>query len=135
MNNFKLLKNDFKRILTHKEVLVVAVIIVPLFIALAVFFYARANMVLSIAYVSDSAQNLPHSSKYKVEVVKNRPAESALFMGKYSAIVEKNNDGSYAVTTIKSKSDQEKIENFFNTGMVQEDEKRGIGTNILDICL
>lgn len=131
MNNFKLFKNDFKRILTHKEVLVAAAIIVPLFIAAAILFSSKTNMVFSIAFVGDSTKNIPQSSKYKVEAVKERPSKTTLLMGKYSAIVERKNDGSYDVTTIKSKTDQKKIENFFNTGKMKEDKKRGIGTNIL----
>lgn len=131
MTILNLLKNNFKRISTHKEILVAAIIIIPLFIAVAVLFTAKSHMLLSIAYVSDHAQNLPRNDKYRIVVVKDRPDESTLLMGTYSAIVEHTKDGSYQVDTIKSKFDQKNIQSFFETGIVHEEEKRGIGTNIL----
>lgn len=131
MTVINLFKNDLKRILTHKEILIVAVFIVPLFIGIAVLFSAQTEMKLSIALVADHAPNLPRNDKYQIEVVEKRPAKSTLLIGKYAAIVEQKIDGSYEVRTIKSKADQEKIATFFNTGEMAKDVKRGVGANIL----
>lgn len=134
MNCINLIKNNFKRILTHKEILAVAIIIVPVFIGIAVIFSERAEMKLSVALVGDISgisREISENNKYKIDVVKERPPESALLMGTYAAVIEQNKDGTYRVETIKSKKEQSAMENYFNTGKMEIENKRGAGTNIL----
>ena len=95
MNCINLIKNNFKRILTHKEILAVAIIIVPVFIGIAVIFSERAEMKLSVALVGDISgisREISENNKYKIDVVKERPPESALLMGTYAAVIEQNKD-------------------------------------------
>ena len=138
MNNIiNLFKNKLDRIVTKKEVITVAVLIIPIMIAAAVLFAARTGMKANIALVTENPQGIPYSSKFKIEVMDKRPAESELLLGNYDFIVEEKTPGSYEVSTvIKNKADKETVENFFNNGQSpegydSEDMKRGLGTKIL----
>lgn len=136
MNVINLLKNNFRRIVTQKAVIIVAVVIVPIMIVLGVLFSAKAKPKFQIALVTSSSKTFPKNDKVKIDVMTKKPAESKLLLGEYAAIVEEKSHGSYKVTTLKSKEDKKKIEGALKTGKFTETEKdkgseRGTGTNVL----
>ncbi|MBW9144693.1 ABC transporter permease [Clostridium sp. CM028] len=140
MNVLNLFKNSLNRILAKKEIVIIAVVIVPLMIGVAVFFSGKMEMRQHIALVTNHAQSIPKNDRIKIDVMNEKPATSNLLLGKYAAVVEEKNDGTYEVTGIKSKADKELIENFFNFGKIPKIDqsrqaKRGVGTNILGFIL
>lgn len=140
MNVLNLLKNNLNRILAKKVIIIMGVIIVPLMIGVAILFSGKIVIRQHIALITNSAYNIPQNNKIKIDVMNKRPATSNLLLGEYAAIVEEKNDGTYEVTSIKSKADKESIENIFNTGKFSkinqiEQTKRGVGTNILGFVL
>ncbi|MCY7900646.1 ABC transporter permease [Bacillus inaquosorum] len=135
-----LFRNRWERILTKKAVIIIAVIIIPLMIGVAMMFSGKPVFKETIAFVTeqDEVQHMPSDSAFRVVTVHQKPNFSDLVLGKYAAIVEKN-QRHYKVTTLKSKADQKMIQQFFETGKMPgsyrgEDElrtERGTGTNIL----
>ncbi len=140
MNVLNLFKNNLIRILAKKEIVIIAVVIVPLMIGVAILFSGKIVVRQHIALVTTHAQNLPKNDRIKIDVMNKKPATSNLLLGKYAAVVEEKSDGTYEVTSIKSKADKELIENFFNFGKISKSNqsgqaKRGVGTNILGFIL
>jgi ABC-2 type transport system permease protein len=137
MNFVNLFKNKWDRILTKKEVIIVAVIIIPIMIITAVLFAGREESKATVALVTaGNVENIPQNDKYIIEVMKEKPEISNLLLGHYDFIVEEKSSGHYEVeTVIKSTTDREKIENFFNktpiTINAAKNQERGIGTKIL----
>lgn len=136
MNVINLFKNNVKRIMVQKAIIVVAVIVVPIMIALGVLFSAKSQPKAEIALVTNSNKTFPKNDKVQIDVMSKRPVESKLLLSEYAAIVEQKSDGSYKVTTLKNKEDKRKIEEFFKTGKITETQKdnknkRGTGTSIL----
>lgn len=137
MNVINLFINKLDRIVTKKEVIIMAIVIIPIMIVTAVLFSERVGMKTKIALVSENVQSIPQYDKFKIEVMDKKPAVSNLLLGNYDVIVEEKSKGSYEITTvIKSKVDKEIIENFFNSGQSldkyeSKDGQRGIGTKIL----
>ncbi|PJZ01155.1 ABC transporter permease [Bacillus vallismortis] len=135
-----LFQNRWDRILTKKAIIILAVIIIPLMIGVAIMFSGKPVFKETIAFVTerDDVQHMPSDSAFRVAAVHQKPEFSDLVLGKYAAIVEKN-QREYKVTTLKSKADQKMIQQFFETGKMpgsyrSEDEvrtERGTGTNIL----
>lgn len=136
MNVINFLKNDFNRILAKKEVIIVALVIVPIMIGIGVLFSGKMDINSHIALVSSSAKNIPKDNRIKIDVLSKKPGISQLLLAKYDAIVEEKNNGTYVVTAIKSKEDKKIIENFFREGKIIEnknggEEKRGTGSRVL----
>ncbi|MCB2356360.1 ABC transporter permease [Clostridium estertheticum] len=143
MNIINLFKNKLYRILSKKSIIIVAVVVIPIMIGIAVILSNKAISKESIAFLSNNVKHIPQDSRYDVQVVSKKPTEADLVLGQYVAIVEEKNDGNYEVTTLKSEEDKKIIENFFKSGKIPasykgEDEiraERGIGTNILGFIL
>lgn len=140
MNIINLFKNNLNRTITQKVVIIVAFIVVPIFIGVAVLFSSKAQMKEHIALVTEYAHNIPQNNMVKIDVMKKKPAISKLLLGIYVGIVEEKSDGTYEVTTIKNKADKKAIENFFETGKIPKTDggktgKRGTGTNILGFII
>lgn len=140
MNVIHIFKNNFNRILAQKVVIIVAFIVVPIMIGLAVFFTGKTDIKGNIAFISNNEQSIPKDNRIKIEVINKKPAISELLSGKYIAIVEEKNNGNYDITTLKNKDDKKIIETFFKTGKISESkqvekEKRGVGTNVLGFIL
>lgn len=136
MNIINLVKNNFVRILAKKEIVVVAVVIIPIMIGAGVLFSGKMDRSANIAFVSNNAQNITKDSSIKIQVMKKKPAISELLLSKYDAIVEKKSNGTYDVTAIKSKADKKSIKNFFQVGKLlpgdqSEQTTRGEGTRII----
>ncbi|MCY8674545.1 ABC transporter permease [Bacillus spizizenii] len=135
-----LFQNRWERILTKKAIIIIALIIIPLMIGVAIMFSGKPVFKETIAFVTeqDDVHHMPSDSAFIVVPVHQKPKFSDLVLGKYAAIVEKN-QRDYKVTTLKSKADQKMIQQFFETGKMPgsyrgEDElrtERGTGTNIL----
>lgn len=140
MNVINLFKNNLIRILSKKAVIIVAFIVLPIMIGVAVLFTAQINIKGNIALVTAKAANLPKDDRIQIDVMKEKPAISQLLLGNYDAIVEEKSDGTYKVTSIKSLANKEVIEDFFKTGKISESNqgengKKGVGTNILGFIL
>ncbi|MPQ32631.1 ABC transporter permease [Clostridium estertheticum] len=143
MNIINLFKNKLDRILSKKSIIIVAVVVIPIMIGIAVIFSTKASSKETIAFLSNNVQNTPVDSRYDVQVVHKKPTTADLVLGKYVAIVEEKNSGNYEVTTLKSEEDKKIIENFFKSGKIAKDYKgedeiraeRGVGTNILGFIL
>lgn len=140
MNVINLLKNNLNRILTQKAIIIVAVVVVPIMIGVAVLFSGKTDMKAHIALVSNNPQNIPKNDRIQIDVMNKKPATSKLLLGKYAAIVKEKNNGTYDITTIKNKADKKVIENFFKLGKILESDQnkgaqRGTGTNILGFIL
>lgn len=140
MNIINLFKNNLFRILTKKAIIIIAVVVIPVMIGVAVLFSQKMDAKAYIALVSNNAHNIPKNDKIQVDVMKEKPAASKLLLGKYAAIVEEKKDGTYEVTTIKNKADKKMVESLFKGSKILEsneikDAKRGIGTNILGFIL
>ena len=133
------LKNNFERIKSKKSVLVIACILMPLLIGIAIFFSVRPATKELIA-VSPNVDCLSISNEqYNFVNVDKSPALSELVQGRYVAYVEKNSDGTYSVETLKNEQDKTAISTLFETGKLPTDYKsddvkrqeRGVATNIL----
>ncbi|AAK81333.1 ABC-2 type transport system permease protein [Clostridium acetobutylicum] len=140
MNIINLFKNNIKRILKQKAIIIIAVIVVPIMICVAILFSTKAEMKTNIALVTNKVQNIPKNSKIEIDVMRKSPAEYNLLLGKYAAIVKQKDNGNYKVITLKNKEDKRKIEAFFKTGKVtynkeEEKSKRGVGTSILGFIM
>lgn len=140
MNVINLCKNNFKRILAQKAVVIVALVVVPIMIGLGVLFSAKTEMKPHIALVTNGGRSLPKNDKIQIDVMDKKPAESKLLLGEYAAIAEEKSDGTYKVTTLKSKDDKKKIEEFLRNSKIIEtqkdkDAKRGTGANILGFMM
>lgn len=136
MNVINLFRNNLMRILNQKAIIIVAVIVVPIMIGLAVLFSTKVEMKPQVALVTEYTKNIPQSSEVQVKVMRNKPAFSKLLLAKYAAIVEEKIPGNYVVISIKSKAEKKIIENFFSSGKISSVNKakateRGPGTNIL----
>lgn len=143
MNVINLFKNKLDRVLTQKPIIIVAMIVIPIMIAIAILFSSKPASKETIAFLSSNVQSLPQSSQFTVEVVDKKPTQGDLVLGKYVAIVEDKNDGNYEVTSFKNENDIKVIEDFFKSGKIPESYKgedqimaeRGVGTNILGFIL
>lgn len=139
-----LLKNEFERIRHKKEILVIALVIMPLLIAAAIFFSGHTASKEVIAFQwQDQVPDLQapdlQAQQYVIKMVKEAPALSQLILGEYIAYVTKAADGSYTVMSLKSNEDKAAIKALFQTGHFppgyksddQKRQERGVGTNIL----
>jgi len=143
MNIISLFKNKLDRTLSQKSIIIVAIVVIPIMIGIAVVFSNKAASKETIAFISNNVQNIPQDSRYGVEVVDKKLTKADLVLGKYVAVVEEKTDGDYEVTTLKNEADKEIIKNFFKLGKIPdsykgEDEiraERGVGTNILGFIL
>lgn len=141
MNIGNLFKNKLDRILTKKEVIIVAVIIIPIMITAAILFAGKEETKSTIAWVTaGNAEHIPQNDKYNIEVLKEKPEISNLLLGHYDFIYEEKSNGQHEVATvIKSITDKEELENFFTknsptnspTIVEPKEQERGIGTKIL----
>lgn len=141
MNIINLLKNKFDRILTKKEVIIVAVVIIPLMIGAAVLFSNKAMSKTNIVLITQDDQKVPQNDRFNISIMKEKPDLVSLLMGKYDVIVEEKSTGSYEVTVVmKNKNDKEIIENFFNYGQSLDgyesvDLERGLGTKVVGFII
>ena len=134
-----LLKNNFERIKHHKAVLLIACIIMPLLICTAVYISNHSTTQEVIAVLRDTVSEDISCDQYTFVSVDQEPALSTLVDGTYAAYAEKQEDGTYAITTLKGQQDEEAILTLLSTGKLPEGYKgddvkrseRGIGTNIL----
>lgn len=134
-----LLKNNFERIKHHKAVLVIACIIMPLLICAAVYISNHSTSKEVIAVLDGAVLTDISCEQYSFVNVDHEPSLSSLVDGTYAAYVEKQEDGTYSITTLKGQQDIDAIQILLTTGQLPADYKgddlkrseRGIGTNIL----
>ncbi|WP_261829807.1 ABC transporter permease [Inconstantimicrobium mannanitabidum] len=140
MNVINIFKNNFQRILAKKAVIIVALVVIPILIGIAVFFSGRIMMKQHIAIVSTHEYKVPQSDIVEVDVLNKKPSTSNLLLGKYDAIAEEKGNGDYEITSIKSKADKQAVENFLKHKKASHDSKEGqtntgTGTKILGFIL
>lgn len=134
-----LLKNKFERIIHKKAVLVIAFFVMPLLIAVAIFFAGQSTTKEKIAVLTQEQGLDLQCEQYEIEYVRTAPALSQLVQGEYAACVTKADDGSYMVVSLKSEEDKAAITTLFQTGHFpagyksddRKRQERGVGTNIL----
>lgn len=137
----KLLKNFILRVLTHKEIIVIAVIVMPIMIAAGVMF-TNIEKKETIAYVGEDTEKIPNDSRMNIERKSKMPTKVDLVFGVYNFVVEKQ-DKKYTIITLNNKQDKAAIRQFFETGYLPKDYKsedeifkeRGMGTNILGFTM
>lgn len=137
-----LFQNKIDRIIMKKEIIAIALVVIPLMIGIAILFTGVHRKEI-IAYVTEGTVAVPADRRFQVVELKEYPPMSDLVLGKYSFIVKKSGNDSYDVQTLKNKSEKDVITNFFITGKIpdtykSEDElfnERGVGTNILGFIL
>ena len=133
-----LFRNRLDRMLTKKSVIIVAVVIIPIMIGVAIYFSGQTLLKDTIAVVTDDAKDIPNDPRINIVQLDEKPPLSSLVLGHYNFLVEKKGK-SYKVTTLKTESDKKSIEQLFNKGHLPksyrgEDQiraERGVGTNIL----
>jgi len=134
-----LLINKFDRILQKKATLFVALVIMPFMVIVAIFFSGHSATKELIGYLGTDEDRLPTCEQFTVAPISEMPTLSQMAEGTYAAVVSKDNDGNYVVTSLKSDTDIDAIKTLFVTGELPADYKgedvkrqeRGIGTNIL----
>lgn len=134
-----LLKNNFERIKHHKAVLLIACIIMPLLICAAVYISNHSTSKEVIAVLGGTVSTDISCEQYSFVNVDHEPPLSALVDGTYAAYAEKQEDGTYSITTLKGQQDKNAIQILLATGQLPANYKgddlkrseRGIGTNIL----
>ncbi|MBB4825966.1 ABC-2 type transport system permease protein [Sporosarcina luteola] len=133
-----ILRNRFLRVPDKLYIIIIAVVIIPLVIGAVIYFSGATQSPYKIAFISkEDAPPVKHEL-IQIEQMNERPAMSALVMGKYNAIVEAVEDQKYTVTTYKDESFKKTIEEYFETGKLPVNHttaKRGIGTSILGVIL
>lgn len=133
-----LFRNKLERVWTKNEIILIAVVIVPLMIAVSIFFSGRTTTKEVIAYISENTHSIPKSSYFQFEMVEESPKVSQLVEGNYVAIVKESVHGDYEIMTLKNNEEKEAIQTLFSTGTLPDNYKgddvkrklRGIGTNI-----
>lgn len=134
----KLLRNAFERIRQKKVVLIIAFMIMPLMVGVAIFFSSHSTSNEKIAYLGMDTVPTFEYNEFSIEVVTTMPTISQLVSGEYAAVIQKDVNGKYSVTTLKNSKDKAAIEVLFQTGKLPADYKsddlkrqeRGIATNI-----
>lgn len=138
-----LFQNKLDRVVMKKEILVIALVVIPLMVGIAILFTGVHRKEI-IAYVTWGKEAvMPVDSRFQVVELKEAPPMSDLVLGKYSFIVKKSGNTSYEVQTLKNASEKNAVTQFFMTGKLpggykSEDElwnERGAGTNILGFIL
>lgn len=77
----------------QKAIIIIALIIIPLMIGVAIMFSGKPVFKETIAFVTeqDDVHHMPSDSAFIVVPVHQKPKFSDLVLGKYAAIVEKIN--------------------------------------------
>ena len=136
MSILSIVKNNFIRAINKKYYVLVTVITSLLPIVLAVLLTSKMQLSANIAYVGPNKLNM--DSKYiSVTNLSTIPKESELVSNRYDAVVI-NKNGKISVDTIKNNNLKNKIENAImgkGSTSLENDEKRGVGTNILGYLL
>ena len=133
-NVITIFKSNMTRIKEKKVIIVMSVVVIPIMIMLAVFFTGREESKLNVALVSENINQIESNKAFHIIGLDKKPAMSDLLLNKYDAIVEKEGDNTYVVTSIKSIKNKEKIEAYFNSGILAEEtnkDESGVGQNIL----
>ncbi|OPJ64392.1 ABC transporter permease [Clostridium oryzae] len=126
---------------TRKDMVISALIIIPIVIAAALIFSGSKNSKFNVALVSDNHNNIQENNKCKIIVLNKKPQFSTLALGVYDFVVEKNKDGSYtAETALQDVFKRELVEKLFNDGKLfakssKAEGVRGIGASLLGLIV
>ncbi|MDR1568057.1 MAG: ABC transporter permease [Streptococcaceae bacterium] len=132
-----LLSNKIYRMKSKKTVFIMAMIVMPLIIGIAIFFTDKVVSPYRIAYVTDTTTKFDNNPAIQVKEMNSRPPESDLALGKYTAIVGKK-ENNLQVSTFQSEDVKNEIQTFFLTGKLNNEKQlnnRGTGTNVLGFIL
>lgn len=139
MNVFSIFKNNFSRVIRKKSIILLALIITPIMVASAVFFTSKTAVKLHIAMNCSDETYVTNNKYIEIKAVNKKPENFELLLGKYDAVVTKNSNGRFDVSTLKSMKTKNELKRYFNShstdakALVQSihiDSKR-TGANIL----
>lgn len=140
MNIINLLKNKIKRMKTRKDMVISALIIIPIVIISAVILKGSGNLKLRVALVSEN-KGIHENNKIEITLLNKNPGFSSLAVGTYDFIVEKNSEGRYiAQTALQDASKKEMVEKLFNNEKSSaknnnQSSGRGIGSSLLGLIV
>ena len=131
------LKNNLRRLMEQKQRLLLFPILTAAAIAGAIFFNSKADIAGRVAVVSDNGAFL--SSAYlNITAMKQPPPTSELVAGRYDAVVVFDDQGGYAIQTIKSDEFKATLESIISDPSADHagaSGSRGKGTNIVGFIL
>jgi ABC-2 type transport system permease protein len=133
-----ILKNNWYRIVSRKNYLLISVLLTVFSVSLAIYFTSQFQVKGNIALVTQSGAAPVHSQSINITAVKTAPPLSDLVLNKYDAIVVDNGSGNYSIQTIKNEKDKamflSALQNPASFHPAADDE-RGAGTNILGFLI
>ena len=141
MSIINLLKNKISRMRTRQDMVVSALIIIPIVIIAAVSFSGSKNSKLSIAVVSDNYNNIQEDNNYKITVLSQKLGFSDLALGIYDFVVKENNDGHYTVeTALQDNVKKQDVKKLFNNEKISSqstktESERGVGSSLLGLIV
>lgn len=127
-----IMKNNFRRLLEQKQIIVLLVLFTAAASCAAVFVSTWMTQKWDVAVVSPASAELA-SKQVNIIQMEEAPPRSELVMGRYDAVLTKNADGSCSLETVKSEEITAKLKAALEG---REDapamfSDRGTGTNVL----
>lgn len=127
-----IMKNNFRRLLEQKQIIVLLVLFTAAASCAAVFVSTGMTQKWDVAVVSPASAELA-SKQVNIIQMEEAPPRSELVMGRYDAVLMKNADGSCSLETVKSEETTAKLKAALEG---REDSPamfsdRGTGTNVL----
>ena len=96
-----IMKNNFRRLLDQKQIIVLLVLFTAAASCAAVFVSTGMTQKWDVAVVSPASAELA-SKQVNIIPMEEAPPRSELVMGRYDAVLTKNADGSCSLETVKS---------------------------------
>ena len=137
---FAVLKANFLRLRPRIGSILVFTVFTLISIAFSVYITGLQEVKAHIALVSSETVNVSEleSGQLKVTVVSQRPPLSSLVMNRYDAVVERSENGSYQIQTLRNEKFQQMLATLLehpNADVSSASPARGIGVNILGFMM
>jgi len=126
--------NDIYRMKQEKARIILTFVMIGAAIAAAVFFASRPYSAGNIALAAEDGANTISSEILNITVLDEEPPFSELVRNRYDAVITADRDGHYEITTIKSESFKQELEQILTQSGEQEDYSgsgRGMAATIL----
>jgi len=136
MMNF--IKNDFNRIKSKKNYVIVSLLMTMISIVFAVYLTSKIEVKGNIAVVTNSKTAVFQSKYIKFILMEKMPPKYQLVLGKYDGVIIDKGNSKYDINTIKGKDFKNMLENIVTNpkGFVPEiKDVRGRGTSIIGFLL
>lgn len=131
----KLIKLIIYRIIHNKAFLITYLLLIPLVIAIAVYFTNNISMSMKIGVVGNV--EVIKSGKINFVTLKEIPKDSALILSQYDAVLVKEGQ-SYKVISLKGEEYNQAIKLLVSgqiDSLASDDKQRGTATNILGFLM